>query len=405
MKRITTLLMISLLVMTLGFSIQANAAKMKLVLMTHTYKAWNDWMVERIAEYKKVNPDISIEFSHVPHNEYDQKMMVMLQTGTAPDVMCVYYPTMHDLVRGDYLQETPPDIEEDLRTNFVPESWKGSMVGDNLYGYVNEAIVLLPYVNVDIYEGTGVPYPTSYDELLEVQEKLTIRDAKGVPEQFGVTLSLSGLWIMLHWSSVLWAWGSDILTPDGKEAAFTDPAGIEAIKAYMKLAPIDVMPSAFNIGRCGTAISGCYAKSSIRLENPDLNFKALPALKGKDGKKIATSYHWTWVVNKGAKEENKRASWDFLKWLNNTENELSLIDLVGYPPVDYVNIEKFEGDPWTKTFIDEFQYGRFLPAEANWTEAQIAITTEMERILVGEVTPEEGLKRAAENTKRILAQD
>ncbi|MGQ9628845.1 MAG: ABC transporter substrate-binding protein [bacterium] len=379
----------------------SSAEKVKLSVMTHTHKPFNDWMTERIELYKKVAPNVEIEYSYVPHGEYDQKIFVMLEAGTGPDIMNVYYPTMHDLVRGGYLDPAPSEYEADIKALEVPEAWRGSTVMGKVYGYVTEAIVLLPIANVDLYKKAGLDYPTSYDDLLMVQKKLTIRDAAGTPEQFGVTLSTSGLWIMLHWSAMLRGYGGEILTPDGKEAAFNTPAGIAATEDYVKLAPIDVMPDAFRIGKAATIISGAYARPWIRLLAPDMNIISLPAPKGKDGKKIATSYHWTMVVN--SKSKQKAEAWKFVKWTHDPDNWYSLLKAVEYPPVDKTNIERFREDPWMRTFIDEFQYGKFLPAERNWTEAQTAITTEIERILTGEVKVADGLKKVAADVKRILA--
>lgn len=376
-------------------------AKVTLKLMTHTHSPFNTWVINKIKEYSKIKPGVVVNYSHMGHDEFDQKIFVTLASGSAPDIMNVYYPTFTDLVRGNFLDQPPATITQDIKANFIQPAWSGMVVGGKLWGYPTEAIMLLPVANVEFFKVAGIPAPTSYDELLQFQRKMTLKDSAGKLQRIGVSLSTSGLWSMLHWSAHMRSYGGEILNPDLTKAVFNTPDMAKALGYYRELAPTVIPAGGFEKNKVGIVITGPYSRPSWKISAKSLEVKALPALKGVDGKKIGTSYHWGFVVTKSSKRKNE--AWEFVKWLNSPANKLDLTKAVEYPPTTRYEMEHYKEDAWMKTFADEFEFGKPLPAVRRWKLVETAVCTWISKFISSKTLgPEQALKAAEQETNIIL---
>ncbi len=405
MKKIAVLLVLTLVVgvmMTLISVDEAVAAKVKLRVFTHTAN-WNELVKKNIAEFQKTHPDVTFDYSTVPHGEFETKLVIEIAAGTGPDITRIWTPNMYDYADNGWLAEAPEDVYQDIKENFIPKTLDGVSVRGKIYGYAAEAIIVLPIVNTKLYGEAGVKYPTSYKELMEVQEKLTKRSESGALEQIGVALANTDLWMIIHFCPVLWGYDGEFFNEDFTKGIFNTPAGLSAVKDYKVLAPIETIPDAFYTDKQATVISGPYMRGEYRELAPNLQYEVIPSLEGNNGKKINFAYFWTWVINNEISEEKKRISWDFLKFVNNEANVEELIGLSDYPLVRKDNIETFSGDPWLKMFADAWEFGKRFGSPRHFNEVYKAFTIEVERYLVGEITAEEALNTAETNVNAVLA--
>lgn len=397
-ERLLVFLTVLMLVFAVAFSVYANA-KIKLTFMTHTFKPFNDALAEAIKEYEKLNPNVSIEYSHVPHGDFDTKIQTMFAAGKAPHMMWQYYPNMIRLAENGFLDTPPGPIMEDIIQDVMPTTIEQCSYKGKLYGYPNP-FVILPIVNIDLYEEAGVDYPTSYNELLMVQEKLT--DRKKL--QFGVSLSTSGGggWLQQHWSPLLWGYGEEYLNETLTRAAFNTAGGVASLEDYKKLAPTDVIPDAFVVGKLGTMINGWYQRAFLEESAPNLRYKALPALKGTvTGEPIANAYYWAWVVNSKRPDVERQAAWEFLQFLASPEMNAKF-DAIGHGIARRDSIDRYIDDPWMSVFLDNLPHSRRLPATPDWPEIQREIDIQLERYLVGEISASDALELAERQVNKIL---
>jgi len=397
MQRILVPLVAILLLTLLATGTVFAEKHVNLFLMTHTHGPFNQWITNKIEEYADICPWVNIEYLHVGHHEFAQAYTVRFAGGVGPDILNLYFTDLHDLVAADMLDPAPEEVVADLEENFIPPAWKGMQVNGRIYGYPTEAIMLLPVAHVPLFEQTGLDYPATYTELLQLQRKMT-RYENGEMVQTGIQLSSGGLWLMLHWSAIIRGFGGEILDPANSRAIFNSKEGIEATEAYIEFAPLHGV--SFWNHNVGLAVTGSYHRPGWRNTYPDIPIKALPALKNEDGEKVGTAYHWGMTVSSQSKR--RKEAWDFVRWLNSAQNKLSLLKEVEYPPVTYANIDYFIDDPWLTTFAREFEYGRLLPQMANWAEIQTAIVDEIARAIRGEISAAEALSHAEQKATAII---
>lgn len=397
-RKTLLMLMITSLILVIPFGVTA-ADKIKLSFMTHTFKPFNDLITEAIREYENLHPEINIEYSHVPHGDYDTKIQTMFAAGKAPHMMWQYYPNMIRLAENGYLDTPPGPIAQDIMKDVMRVTIEQCSYKGKLYGYPNP-FVILPVVNVDLYEQAGVAFPTSYDELIMVQRKLTDRSKM----QFGVSLAVQGGggWIQQHWAPLLWGYGETYLDETLSKAAFNTPNGIKSLEDYKVLAPVDVIPDGFVVGKVGTVITGWYMKAFWEESAPDLNYRVLPSLKGTiTGKPIANAYYWAWVVNAQKPPAERQAAWEFLQFLTSPEMNAKF-DQIGHGIARTDSVERYLNDPWMSVFLDNLQYSQRLPATPKWPEIQRELDIQIERFLVDEISAEEALTLAEQNVNKVL---
>ncbi len=408
MKKIVVLFLALILVMALVSGVLAKkvqaAERVKLRVQYLVWVGFPEWVEPRLEEYMKINPNVEIDYTS--SSDMGPQTTVMFEAKNAPEVLMVYYPYWSSWARAGYLDVVPSYIAEDIIKNFCPTAVMGGMVDGKLYGYAKEFLIL-PIVNVDMFEESGVPFPTTLAEWKTANEKMTIIDADGMKSQIGVGFTTSGVWITLHWGPWLWGYGGKYLNDTRTEVAFNSPAGIESAKDYLTMVAPELGDhwAAFYDGRNASQWSIVNLRPMIEENAPDINFKAISAPKGKDGKPIATVYYWNWVVNGQSDQTIKDEAWKLVKWLNNTENEISMTDecLFG-PPERYDNqaLPKYKEDLWISKYVSESQYSQRLPSILGWLEIEQTISTIFERMITGEISVEEGLAQAEREVNEII---
>ena len=101
-----------------------------------------------------------------------------------------------------------------------------------VYGFPTNASVNAIWFHKDIFEAEGIPFPTgpmTWDEFLPLARRLTVRDARGRPERFGLMFDW---W---NWPHFLVMWGARVYTPDGTRCVLDRPEACAAIQFMQDL--------------------------------------------------------------------------------------------------------------------------------------------------------------------------
>jgi ABC-type glycerol-3-phosphate transport system substrate-binding protein len=373
--------------------------------LSHIYEPWNNALSAQGMQYMGLRPSAKIVYSYVLHADLNTKIMTSVAAGSPPTIMGVYGPWMPQLIEGGWLDAAPDDVLQDLRENFPPVMKESATFDGKVHGYVQHIGIPTPIVNLALYEVDGLTPPTSYDELVAVNQKLDKKDAAGNWEQFGTTLATSkaGSWNVIHFSAILFSHGGTFLNPDNTKAAFNSDAGLQAARVYQGLAHPEAPGDAFVLGKSAMQWNGPWAKSYYAATAPDLRYKAILPLKGPAAQ-VTGSYVWFWVVSTQATPEQKAEAWKFLQWLSAPEQYVAQYRNVGLLPITKKLPEELADDEWAQTFSKALGYASIYYAKhPKWEAIDVAIGEEMERFAAREVSAEQFLEAAATKVDRILA--
>jgi multiple sugar transport system substrate-binding protein len=148
------------------------------------------------SEFETEHPDVTINATFLPGEQFDQKVDLMIAAGTPPAIWApiagrgIRYYAARDLCTpiDDFIANDGYDM-----TDFYPGSldlcqWKGQFVG--------LPMLLLPVFlvyNKTLFDEAGIDYPTkdwddkswNWDAALELAKQLTKQDASGATTQYG----------------------------------------------------------------------------------------------------------------------------------------------------------------------------------------------------------------------------
>lgn len=264
-----------------------------------------------IADFEKENPDIKINFIHVPQN-YFQKMHLLFASNTAPDV--IFINNLYLPVYKSKLEDLTDLVSED---EYYSQAIEGLTADGKLLGVPRDVSNLVFYVNKDILDKNGIRIPNehwSLDMLPSIAKKLS---KNGI---FGVSYEEDLYWALPY----LNYFGGGIFSPQGDVIINSEKSkkGIEFYK-NLKLqgfAPTkaqvgsSTLAQMFIDGRIAFYLSGRWMYPKIT-EKADFNWLVINFPYGENDLSCDSS---GWAISKNSR--HKDAAKRFVKYLASKEN-------------------------------------------------------------------------------------
>lgn len=192
-------------------------------------------------EFNRQNPDIEVSFLRVPGSAYRNKMIVMLASRTAPDVMRVDHYDFPGMVRKDYFRDLTPFAEADpgfKREEFFDLAIREGEYNGRLYGLNVLFGGYILYFNRTMLEQAGLEDPNELakrgewdmEQFRRYAIAMTKRDPGGRPLQFGVQIP-GGLMT----APIVWNFGGDFLSEDRTVCLMDTPEASRAMQYLIDL--------------------------------------------------------------------------------------------------------------------------------------------------------------------------
>jgi len=323
------------LVLLVGFGIWkfllTKVQKPKEVTLTY----WGLWEPEQvmngiIAEWEKDHPQIKIKYSQQNHREYRERLQSALAREEGPDIFR-FHITWVSMLKNE-LEPLPTSVMSSsaYEQAFYSVVLENLRAGTSYLGIPLMIDTLALYYNEDIFLAAGKSPPTTWEELRNLANELTVKDQMGQIQTAGIALGTTSN--VDHWSDILGLMmiqnGADLTNPAACSTAAGEEVclGADALKYFSVFRSVDrvwdeTLPSstqAFAAGKLAMYFGPSWRVFDIKALNPKLNFKIIPVpqLSG-DRKKVAWANFWVEGVSKRSKYKNE--AWEFLKFLSSPE--------------------------------------------------------------------------------------
>jgi ABC-type glycerol-3-phosphate transport system substrate-binding protein len=112
-------------------------------------------------QFEAANPDIEVKLQQVDSEEYEQRLLIQIASGTAPDVMVIRDASSVFFARRGLYADLNPLIETrgmDLSA-FAPETLEAYQLDGEQYGLPRSVTPVLTYYNKKMFDDAGVAYP------------------------------------------------------------------------------------------------------------------------------------------------------------------------------------------------------------------------------------------------------
>lgn len=297
---------------------------------------------EMIDAFHTAYPNIRIEAQTTPGaegNNYStadvSKLLAAIAAGSPPDVTVLdRFLVSQFAARGalspldELIANSDMDINEYESYTVDEVTFDGSV-----WGIPTGTDTRVLFWNKDEFARVGLDPekpPTTWDELLEYGEKLTVLDENGKIEKAGFIPNYGNSWLYLYGFQN----GGQFLSDDGRTAMLNQPEIVEALEFMVK--GYDIAGGAENVkafqgdlgkgpedpflhGQVAMKIDGNWNFSRFARYKPDLNFGVALAPTPDGTNPITWAGGWSYAIPKGAK--NPEEALEVIKYVT-TEGEL-----------------------------------------------------------------------------------
>ncbi len=374
---------------------------------------------EQVDLFKRLNPEIDLRLD--PNNQGMEKIIIQSVAGVGPDLFDCYDPVaLSVFVKSgiawdvtDELKKMGVDADRDIWAAAIPSmKYQG-----RIYGFPTNVANGVLWFNKGVFDKYHISYPTgpmTWQELVPIAQRLTLRDARGRVKQYGLLMDWSA------WSQFVRQWGGRVYSPDGTRCVLDSREAIAAVQFMHDLiykykvipSPSDEAAMASQ-GGWGTgsmsrfggekgamALGGRYWLCTLR-GYKDLRLGAVECPHGKyrvfmGGARIT-------IINKNS--PRRREALKFLRFLAGKEyNELVNHQADGLSPViKYAYTNKYMHDRdfpeedynavWRDTMKNTVTY-EFSPFVAGAVDQRI-LNQQMDLVRNNQKSPAAALKTAA----------
>ncbi|MGG1516145.1 sugar ABC transporter substrate-binding protein [Paenibacillus oryzisoli] len=317
-----------------GTTAQASKAPAKDVKLTFSIwgsDAHKKMYEDIIANYKKIKPNVNVEVMIIPSGDYIQKISVMMASKTAPDVIWMLERGIPQFMEAGQLEDLSA-IKSDSAydsADLIPSTMDLVTKNDKVYGVPFSTPPNMMYYNKNLFKEKGLKTPSelykegnwTYDEMLKAAQALTQPD-KGV---YGMNLIRPAGWgpsWIESLQTLVWAFGSDYFSKDGKKFTLNSPQGTQALQYFndamfkSKVHPKPGDQTTFESGKIAMQqdlLSYMGKAKAIK----DFEWDIAPMPKGQGGQGTTLGYA-AYMVPKGG--NNTAEAIEFVKYLSNKEN-------------------------------------------------------------------------------------
>lgn len=386
MRRV--LLPLVLIAIGVACSNDPNAGKIQL-----RYMAWGnpqqlDVEQKLVDDFNRRNPDLYVKLFKVPGSAYQNKMVVMMASRTAPDIIRIDHYAFPNYVRKEYFHEMDslaaqdPDFDRD---DFFPQALEEGTYNGKLYGLNSMPGGIMMYYNKTMFRQAGLadPYELwkrdewTWERLRDSAVALTQRGPDGRPKTFGVEL-LGGT----NTAIILWAFGGDLLDASLTRCLLDRPGSIAAIQFLHDLRwKLNVAPTpsqaalsafAFESGKLGMVFDWMGRAPRLRDTVKSFEWDVCPVPKGPAGGPTTMKGNQIVIY---AESEHPQEAWRFVRFMTSRETEMFYYGVLrrGAPSRRSVAYSdeflKADRPPFnTRVYLHAFEDGRPLPINHRWSE-------------------------------------
>lgn len=374
---------------------------------------------EAVAKFMELHPGTEVTFEAL-NEDYQTTVETRFIGGQSPDVIYGHPQTLLKWIQEGMLMPITDVYEEheDLwdEETFFTNLYQSYYYDGEYYATPVGADTSVLYYNKDMFDAAGLEYPTAettWEEFADMCEKLTIRDADGVPEVVALD-SLKGQWL-----NMLFSKGGKFLdnANEPTKVVFESPEALEVltfIKDHYKeeggFAMSDndwtYLANGFGGGQIACFISGVYDIVWLS-EVQDFNWDIAPIPETMEEEGDTPVLYCGYAVS--AQTQNEKLAKEFAYFMTSYEAQkiMSGTGLITSLRKDVAYSDealKTPGAPEHHALrVDTLPYAQNVQGQTLcWWEMNDVVNNVITQMCNDELTPEEAMKKIQEDCSAIF---
>lgn len=228
MKRISFWQLMSIVLLALVFlSSPIGAQTKKISILTWNIPSFKPVIDGWIEEFRKLHPEVEVEWLDKKGTDWATFYQTQVAGGNAPDIVDIQGALWLEYAAQGGMVDLTPYLERDseVKASFTPEVLNTMMYEEKYYMVPFYRSKTLLFYNKIMFQEAGLEEPPqTFDQILEYARKMTQGEKSGF-----ITLNFDWLYWPLFAVN-----GVQLLTPDGKKAAFNTPEAVKTLEVLAK---------------------------------------------------------------------------------------------------------------------------------------------------------------------------
>lgn len=369
---------------------------------------------------------VDVNVTYLDYSDLSTKLNAAFAGGTAPDVFGHGPAAVADFVINDrveplddYVDKLSADDQDDLAAALTG----GQVDGVQYLMPLSLQGVLLVYSKADFAAAGLDPEnpPTTWEEVHDAAEKLTVRDGAGTITRSGLLLPSQPVGRQQAFTTLLYSAGGSLISEDGTKSEFDSKAGIEALEYYVSTyngddavssslganyidSPTAQQPLA--LGTASITALSAQAASQLQKTFPDKEFGVMtpPGFDGSDGYAVGGAGAGLMINADSAKKD---LAWKFIQYMISPETVTAYTEGIGTVPMRASAAESsyVKSSPIIQAWLENSEQLRANPNVPGWVQVRDTIDKYLEQALNKTLSPAEALDQMSVAVDSILAQN
>jgi multiple sugar transport system substrate-binding protein len=386
------------------------------VVLWHGYTDYEGKAINNaVATFNRTHPHIHVTAQFSAANDYSlQKLLTAIAGGKYPDISYLFGSWSANIAKSPKTLDLTKLVKQP--SFHYNDLWPAARA----VGRVNGKVVGVPALidnlalvyNKKLFRQAHIPFPTAkwtWADMERAAKKLTNHSKKKFGWAYVNDGSEDTVW---RFEALLWQAGGNILTPDGKRAAFNSAAGVRALTFLQRMAVKDRSvyldsgngnyANLFNSGRIGMLYTGPWDLASF----PNVNYGVQILPGAKNHQTIAGPDNWV-LFNNGA--QRSAAAWTFMKWFLSTKEHMKIALQTGELPIRKSEPKQPAYKKYVKKYkgIDTFVRNlgnakKARPVTDKYPRISQALGQAVQSVLLGKAQPKAALDQAAGKVDSVL---
>jgi len=358
---------------------RAAGEKIRVEFWGHVNEAWNNSHRQMIQKFNASQDRIEVVATFFPYDDFEAKIQTSLMArGAGADLYEIWGGWGLDFSKSGALSQVPADLISDLLNDCYDPVMGAFNVNGRYFGvpleFNNEYGGML--VNKVEFERLGIPYPKTWDEIINVARRTTARNGniftmRGLDFTTDDTLTTTFLSMILSQGGEYWVNGKFKLTT---------PEAERALKTLVDYVVVDRLTNTDSAtGAQGDEIDGAHFLGQNNAMMVPRGPWVIALLEEEYGKTLGVDFDfiefpfystikafpaetgWSMCVPQSSRVSE--AAWEYVRFFLRPENLMQHnIACAQLPPRKSVgsNPEFARQLPYMAPLLDKLQYGRFI---------------------------------------------
>ncbi len=300
---------------------------------------FTDFFNGLIAAYEEANPNVTVNWTDLPYDAIQEKLVTSAAGGTSPDVVNLNTQMALTLAGKGALVDLNAEATNEQKGIYVESLYNSAKIGDSVYAFPWYASPCIMFYNKALFEQAGITeVPTNFQASFEMAKQM--KDATGA-----YLFNPSEFFNMLFQEDIA------ILSEDKKSAAFNTPETVALLQNYKAMTDADYLPKTnwgkwdtelklFETGKLAVISSSGSTLSRIKDEAPDVyeQIEIAEPLVGSTG--LSQNALMNLVVPQASKNHTEAIK--FAAYITNDESQLAFCKEVAiFPSTKAAMLDEF----------------------------------------------------------------